>query len=193
MNIPAVSARLPQGTVRLADHSGENKSIIRIFAICILIWALDYKAASSGEAAGLQGAILGVFIIASFFLTIFSLQQRINAEPLWVLMLVTYRYSLSIHRLLDRAWDSLDMLFSLTSFLRLSTFALSVITFMTLRAVKDKNSFLDVLRLACVIFGAVHVLIVILTRGRDKYVGIQVRGTLQRYSPILSYYRYRPY
>lgn len=164
MNFPAANAHLPQGTVRFADRSGENKSIIRIFAICILIWALDYKAASSGQAAGLQGAILGIFIIASFFLTIFSLQQRISAEPLWVLMLVTIVF------IIDSSIVGLSLgqpgyaifVNLIPSFIYICAGA---IAFMTLCAVKDKNSFLDVLRLACLIFGAVHVLITILTRG----------------------------
>lgn len=164
MNIPAVSARFPQGTVRLGERAGENKSILRIFAICILIWALDYKAASSGAAAALQGSILGFFIIAAFFLTIFSLKQRINAEPLWVLMLVTIVFIADSSIVgLSRGQPGYNIFVNLIpSFIYICA---SAITFMTLRAVKDKNSFLDVLRLACVIFGAVHLLITILTRG----------------------------
>jgi len=163
VNIAAVS-RLPQGTVRLGERADENKSILVIFAFCILIFALDYKAASSGKAAVLQGAILGFFIIAAFSLTIFSLKQRINAEPLWVLMLVTIVFvaDSSIVGLSREQPGYAIFVNVIPSFIYICA---SAITFMTLRAVKDKNAFLDVLRLACVIFGAAHVLITILTRG----------------------------
>jgi hypothetical protein len=164
VNIPAVNAQLSQGTVRPGDRSDENKSIIRIFAICILIWALDYKSASSGKAAALQGTILAVFIVSSFFLTIFSLRQRIDAGPLWVLMLVTIIFIVD-SSIVGLSLGQPGYAIFVNLIPSLIYICASAITFMTLRAVRDENSFLDILRLACVIFGAGHVLIAILTRG----------------------------
>jgi hypothetical protein len=164
VNIPAINAQMPPGTVRLGDRSGENKSIIRIFALSILIWAFDYKAGSSGAAAGLQGTILIVFIVASFLLTIFSAWRGVTPGPLWVLILVTMVFLIDSSIVgLSRGQPGYAIFVNLIpSFVYICAGA---VTFVTLRTVEDKNSFLDVIRLACVIFGAAHVLIAILTRG----------------------------
>jgi hypothetical protein len=164
VNIFALNAQMPRGTIRFGERSGENRVIIRLFAVSIFIWALDYKAGSSGEAAGLQGAIFSAFIVGSFFLTVFSVWRSITPEPLWVLMLVTIVFLIdsSIVGLSQGQPGYAVFVNAIPSFIYISS---SAITFMTLRNVEDKNSFLGVIRLACVIFGAAHVLIAILTRG----------------------------
>lgn len=164
MDIPAIKGPAPQRAAGLIGANGEYKSIIRLFAIAVLVWALDYKAASSGQAAALQGAILVVFITVSFFLTIFCLRRNIDAGRLWVLMLVTTVFIVD-STIVGLSLGQPGYAIFVNAIPSFNYICASAITFMTLRAIKDQSAFLDVLRGACVIFGAAHILIAILSRG----------------------------
>ena len=55
------------------------RGILFAFAGSILIWAVDFKAASSGAGAGIQSAIFGIYLMFFLFLTMSSVSAGVRA------------------------------------------------------------------------------------------------------------------
>jgi hypothetical protein len=141
-------------------------SLLPVYTACILVWAVDFKAAASGAAVLLQGTVMGVYVLGASYLTMSALRQRIGIGSSWLVLLVSLIFVAESAVVGLGNGQAAYPIFvnALPSLIYASA---SAITFMTLSTSgKDSRPFLNVLRLACLIFVCVRVIMVILTRGR---------------------------
>jgi len=141
-------------------------SLLPVYTLCIMVFAVDFKASTSGSAAALQGTIMGIFFLAASFLTFSALRQRIGLGSCWLVLpaAIVFVAESAVVGLSKGQEPYLIFVNCLPSLLYASACA---ITFMTLSASKgDSRSFMTVLRLACLLFVCVRVVVVIVTRGR---------------------------
>jgi hypothetical protein len=157
-----VDSRL--NTYPLAGDSSGIKSLVPIFAVCIIVWAIDFKSQTSGSAVAFQGALMAVFFVASSFLIVSSLRQHVGAGPLWLLLLATFLFVIesAVMGLLNGQEAYAIFVNAIPPII----FAIaSAITYMTLATSPHSTSFLRVLRYACLIFVIVRVMVIAVTRG----------------------------
>ena len=161
MNSPAAKP----DAQRLPADDGSLKGLLRIFTVCLLVWSLDYKSATSGGGAAIQGLILGVYLTGAFFLMISALLRGIGMGPVWVLIaaIVLFVVESSIVGVINGQDSYAIFVNTLPSLVLASA---TVITYMTLTSLNDApEAFLKMLRYACLVFVIVHLGIVVVTRG----------------------------
>jgi hypothetical protein len=155
----------PKTALAVIGESGKNKSLVRIFAVCILVWAIDFKSATSGGGAAIQGVILVIYILAACFLSLSALRRGIGAGPLWVLVAAVMLFVVesSVVGLLHGQ----DFYAIFVNVIPSLIFASAgVITYMTLvTSQEDPASFVTMLRYSCLVFVVAHIAIIAATRG----------------------------
>ena len=149
----------------LAQQAGEGTSLWRLFALATLIWALDFKAETSGAAANFQALLLIIYMIAFLFASISARKSGIGAGTLWPLVVATAVFMIESSVVGLCLGQSLyPILVNLVPvFLYISASALAYVTLKALRS--DSRLFVILLRWECIAFIATHVLVVLFTRG----------------------------
>jgi len=144
---------------------GTHKSLIVPYAVAIMVWALDFKAATSGGAAVFQGLLLLVYSALLFSTTAAAIRQGASFESLWVLLLATGVFMIDSAVVgLNLSQPPYAILVNLIP--PLIYVSASLLSYITLAASKDElPSFLNALRLACLVFAALRILSVYLSPG----------------------------
>jgi hypothetical protein len=142
-----------------------DRRILWPYAVGIALWGLDFRAATSGGGAAIQGMILALYVCC--FLWIFSRGSRHAAGvgPLWVLLLwvLLFLADSGVVGYLNGQWVYSIVINFLPALLYVGT---AVLTYATLLQVRhNTRGFLDALRFACIASGILHLVIVYLTRG----------------------------
>jgi hypothetical protein len=160
MKAPSRSRELPLGL-----RSSEGKSLVGVFTVSILVWALDFKAAASGAGAAYQSLILFIYTMLFLWITVSAVRRGASLGSLWVLILATavFLVDSSIVGLnQSQPWYAILVNF-IPAFIYVSA---SSLTYITLSASKDYlPSFVNALRVACLVFAVARILIVALVRG----------------------------
>jgi hypothetical protein len=160
MKAPSLTGGLP-----LRSRNSEGKSLVGIFAASIFVWAFDFKAATSGSAAAYQGLILFIYTILFLWVTVSAVRRGASVGALWTLILATAVFVIDSSIVgLSQSQPSYAIFVNvIPPFIFISA---SSLTYITLSASKDDlPAFLNVLRLACLAFGVVRILVVFLAPG----------------------------
>jgi hypothetical protein len=166
LNTPAIGNAIQKTARGVTSESGENKSLLRILAVCILVWAVDFKSSTSGGGAAIQGVILVTYVLAACFLALSALRRGIGAGPLWLLVAAVAIFILESSVVgLSNGQDPYAIFVNVIPPLIFAS--AGVITYMTLVTTqKNPGAFVNMLRYACLIFVIAHIMIILVTRGK---------------------------
>jgi hypothetical protein len=148
----------------LAPGTRDGTSLLGLFAVAILIWAVDFKAQTSQAAAWFQGPLLGIYMVCFIGISILAKRSDIGTGALWPLILATAVFMIESSVVgLSSDQPLYAILVNLVPvFLYISA---SLLTYMTLEAVSaNPRLFINVLRWECIVFAATHVLVVSFAR-----------------------------
>jgi hypothetical protein len=153
------------GGLRPDRGGSDGRSLVRTFAVAVFVWAFDFKSEASGSAAGFQAVMLGVYLASYLQITVAAEKRGARLGSLWALILATAAFMIDGSIMgLSLAQPPYAVLVNLIPpFIYISA---SALTYLTLEAsADDLPSFLNVLRLACLTFAAVHIVVLVMTRG----------------------------
>jgi hypothetical protein len=165
MSSPAGTPNSAPQIAPLVGASSNLKGLLHIFTVCLLVWSLDYKSATSGGGAAVQGLILGVYLMGAFFLVISALMRGIGVGPVWLLIAAITLFVLE-SAVVGLVNDQDGYAIFVNTLPALVLASSTAITYMTLASLKnDPAAFLKMLRYSCLVFVIVHLGIVVATRG----------------------------
>jgi hypothetical protein len=142
-----------------------ERRVLWVYVTSILIWGLDFRAATSGAGLAVQLPILLLFGACFLRIVVPGAIRGFNAGALWVLLLAALLFmgDSAVTGLVNDQQPFKIML----NLIPISIYILAcVLTYVTLSITREHTpQFLDGLRLACLASGVLHVLVTGLTRG----------------------------
>jgi hypothetical protein len=159
-DVKASSGKLP-----LHLRKSEARALVSPYALAIMVWALDFKAAASGSAASFQAVILFIYAALFIWISVTAARQDARAGSLWVLLLWTAVFVIdsSIVGLIENQTGYAILVNVIPAFIYISAAALTLVT---LTASKDRlPEFIDAVSTACLVFAAVRIAMVVVMRG----------------------------
>jgi len=149
----------------LSRHAADGALPRRLFAVATLIWALDFKAQTSGAAANFQGLLLIIYLGLFVGFSVSAGRTGIGAGALWPLIVATVVFMIESSVVgLCFGQPLYPIVVNLVPiFLYVSA---SALTYMTLKASRaNSRLFIDLLRWECIVFVGTHLFVVFFTRG----------------------------
>jgi hypothetical protein len=157
----------PQHARRSLPHATPttNRRLVRLYVFAIAIWGLDFRSASAGAGAAIQGLMLVVYLVCFFRIIGAGAQRGFGIGALWALLLAILLF------LVDSS--TVAMIYQQKTYSVIVNcipvslyFTTAALTYVTLSILKDDNQgWLNGLRLACILSGILHVLIVFVFGG----------------------------
>lgn len=146
-----------------------TRSLVPLFATGVCIWAIDFKAESSGKAAAFQAVILGVYLLTYAQVTLTAAKRGATLGSYWTLIIATAIFVVAGAVMgLTEGQVPYDVLVNVISpFVYISAGAFTVLT---LRAsANDSSTFLKVIQHACLWFAIVHIIVLLLNKGSINF------------------------
>lgn len=136
------------------------------YAISLLIWGFDFRAQRGHSAVAFQAVLLLIYVGCFLKIAFAAGKRGAGVGPLWVLILVTALFMIesSTVGLIEgqRGYAIFTNLIPLFLYLSVGS-----TTYLVLSICKDDTEpFLGILRLACLVSGVAHLLVIFLSRGR---------------------------
>jgi len=140
-----------------------DRQVLRLYVVSIAMWGLDFRAAPGGVVAMFQGLLLLVYSVC--FLKITRAKRSPGVGRLWLLLAaaVLFMIDSSIVGLINDQPLYLIVVRLVPVALYAATSILTYVTLSILR--EDTPAFLDGLRLACIVAGITHLVVISLSRG----------------------------
>ncbi len=139
--------------------------MVGIYAVSVFVWALDFKAETSGAAAAFQAALLFVYTISFLWVTVSAVRHGASVGSLWALIVAAavFMIDASIVGLIQSQPPYAIIVNLIPPFIYISA---SSLTYLTLAASEDDlPQFLNVLRLACLAYGVERILVIYFSPG----------------------------
>jgi hypothetical protein len=150
-----------------APGAMDSKSIVPLFAIAVLAWALDFKAQASGGAAGFQMLLLAMYLGAALWIIVSAVRAGVSVGSVWVLIVAVAMF-MGDSALIGLGANQLSYAIIVNLIPPFIYLSACVLTYIALSVGKDRlGSILTVLRLACLAFAAGHLAMITLSHGID--------------------------